>query len=124
MSTSLYDQLGGFSSVRKLVSCFYDLVLDDEDVSPFFENTSMSDLIDHQTKFWAAILGGPASYTGEQLHAIHVTMGLEDQHFDKILELVVETLEDHGIDQEHIDGIAEQLQAHRLNIVISEKSDG
>ena len=124
MSTSLYDQLGGFSSVRKLVSSFYDKVLDDEDVAPFFENTSMSDLIDHQTKFWAALLGGPASYTDEQLYAIHETMGVKDNHFETILELAIETLEDQGIDQKHIDDIAEQLKAHRPNIVIAEKSDG
>ncbi|MHC5108909.1 MAG: group I truncated hemoglobin [Planctomycetota bacterium] len=124
MSTSLYDQLGGFSSVRKLVSSFYDKVLDDEDVAPFFENTSMSDLIDHQTKFWAALLGGPASYTDEQLHVIHATMGVKDNHFETIIELAVETLEDEGIDQEHIDDIAELLTAHRPSIVIPEKSDG
>ena len=124
MSTSLYDQLGGFSSVRKLVSSFYDLVLDNEDVAPFFENISMADLIDHQTKFWAALLGGPASYTDEQLHAIHATMNVKDNHFETILELAVETLEDAGIDQKHIDAIAKALMAHRPNIVISEKSDG
>ena len=124
MNTSLYDQLGGFSSVHKLVSSFYERVLDDEDVATFFENTNMADLIDHQTKFWATLLGGPASYTNEQLRAIHATMGIEDHHFDTILELAVETLEDQGIDQEHIDGIAEQLKTHRPNIVISKESNG
>lgn len=67
MSETLYDQLGGFKFVRKIVSDFYDRVLDDDDLSPFFENTDMATQIDHQTQFIAMLLGGPASYTNEQL---------------------------------------------------------
>ena len=61
MSKSLYDQLGGFSVVRKLVSDFYDRVLKEEDLAPFFKDTDMADLIDHQTKFWTTLLGGVVS---------------------------------------------------------------
>jgi hemoglobin len=51
MSNTLYDQLGGFSVVRKLVSDFYDRVLEEDDLAPFFKDTDMAHLIDHQTKF-------------------------------------------------------------------------
>jgi truncated hemoglobin YjbI len=34
MTISLYDQLGGFSKVRKVVSDFYDRVLEEEDLAP------------------------------------------------------------------------------------------
>ena len=118
MSGSIYDQLGGFSAVRKLVSDFYDRVLDEEDLAPFFNDTDMADLIDHQTKFWATLLGGPASYTDEQLLTIHTSMGIRDDHFDLVVELVSETLEDHDVDAQVIDGISEQLNGYRSSIVV------
>lgn len=123
MSKSLYDELGGFSAVRKLVSDFYDRVLEEDDLASFFKDTDMANLIDHQTKFWTTLLGGPASYTDEQLEKIHAKMGIEDQHFDLILDLAVETLEDHDIDSQHIDNIAEQLKGYRPSVVIVKDSD-
>ena len=122
MSKSLYDQLGGFSVVRKLVSDFYDRVLKEEDLAPFFKDTDMADLIDHQTKFWTTLLGGPASYTDEQLRKIH-TMGIQDHHFDLVVDLAVETLEDHDIDAQHIGDISEQLRGYRSSIVVAKDSD-
>ena len=123
MSKSLYDQLGGFSVVRKLVSDFYDRVLKEEDLAPFFKDTDMADLIDHQTKFWTTLLGGPASYTGEQLRKIHTSMGIQDHHFDLVVDLAVETLEDHDIDPRHIGEISKQLRGYRSSIMVAKDSD-
>jgi hemoglobin len=117
VSQTLYDQLGGFSVVRKLVSDFYDKVLDEEDVASFFRDTEMSKLIDHQTKFFATLLGGPASYTDEQLRKLHTSMGIQDHHFDVILDLVQETLEDHDIDKQAVTSIIEKMNTYRSAIV-------
>ena len=123
MTESLYDQLGGFSEVRKLVSDFYDRVLDEEDVAPFFRDTDMANLIDHQTKFWAALLGGPVSYTDKQMEKIHASMGIQDHHFDLIVDLVLETLEDHDIEDQHLRSIAEKLNGYRSSIVVAAGSN-
>jgi hemoglobin len=123
MSNTLYDQLGGFSAVRKLVSDFYDRVLEEDDLAPFFKDTDMAHLIDHQTKFWTTLLGGPASYTTDQLRKIHATMGIEDRHFDLVAELVAETLEDHDIDEEHARSFIDNLASYRSCIVIAKDSD-
>ena len=117
MSQTLYDQLGGFSAVRKLVSDFYDRVLDEEGVASFFRDTEMSKLIDHQTKFFATLLGGPVSYTDEQLRKLHTSMGIQDHHFDVILDLVQETLEDHDIDKQAVTSIIEKMNTYRSAIV-------
>lgn len=124
MSGSLYDQLGGFSFVRKLVSDFYDRVLDEEDLVPFFEEVDMGRLVDHQTKFWATVLGGPASYTPEQLKVIHGSKEIADQNFDLVLKLIRETLEDHEVGEQRVDIITEALDAYRSVIVCGNDSDG
>ena len=118
MTATLYDQIGGFSTVRKLVLDFYDRVLDEDDLAPFFAETDMAALVDHQTKFWSTLLGGPASYTEQQLYKLHETMGIEDAHFDHLAELVVDTLEDHDFDDQAIETMVEKLSAYRSSIVI------
>ena len=123
MSQTLYDQLGGFAAVRKLVSDFYDQVLDEEDLVPFFHDTEMANLIDHQTKFWVTLLGGPASYTDEQLRKVHASMGIQDRHFDLMVDLARETLGDRDIDEQQIASIIEELNAYRPAIVAVEHSD-
>jgi hemoglobin len=124
MTVSLYDKLGGFSFVRKLVSSFYDRLLDEDTLSPFFENTEMSALVDHQTKFWATALGGPASYTPEQLRAIHQSMEIEAHHFDLVLELVEEVLEDHDVGDEDVSTIIQAFEGYRVVIIGDRGSDG
>ena len=42
---------------------------------------------------------------------------------DLILDLAVETLEDHDIDSQHIDNIAAQLKSYRPSVVIAKDSD-
>ena len=121
MSTSLYDELGGFSVVRRIVSDFYDRVLEEEDLAPFFSNTNMAELIDHQTKFWATLLGGPASYTHDQLLNVHTDLGVKDVHFDLVVDLAEETLEDHDLDAVQIAAVKESLQKYRSCIVVSSK---
>jgi hemoglobin len=117
MSTSLYDELGGFSAVRKLVSAFYDRVLEEESLTPFFEETDMASLVDHQTKFFSTLLGGPASYTRDQLERIHAGMGIGDRHFELVIELLLETLEDNDMNDEHIQALAEEVRGYRSVIV-------
>ena len=67
MKSTIFQRYGGFASVSRVVMSFYDKVLDSPVSSPYFANTNMKRLIDHQTKFIAQVMGGPASYTDEQL---------------------------------------------------------
>lgn len=119
MSKSIFENVGGFKKVRKIVSDFYDRVLEDEVLIPYFENVDMPKLIDHQTKFFAMVLGGPASYTDDQLSNIHKGMGVTGEAFDVICELVVETLEDHDLDEPDIRAVESMLMAKRSLMVES-----
>lgn len=62
MATSVFERCGGFAAVRKVVSAFYDKVLDSPILEPHFENIDMRRLIDYQTKFIASAMGGPAKF--------------------------------------------------------------
>ncbi len=120
MAESVYDKLGGFSMLRKVVLDFYNRVLDDPDLSPFFAEVKMAALVDHQTKFLASLLGGPASYTDQELHDIHTSMAIGSHHFDSIVEILGEILEAHGVEQQDIDQVRSGLLARKVYVVRDE----
>ena len=95
MSQSLYDKYGGFAVISRVVMDFYDRLLDSDTVGPFFDDVDMRKLIDHQTKFVAYLLGGPAEYTGDRLQQLHAHLEIADTDFDEMKQLLDQTLGDH-----------------------------
>ncbi len=114
---SLFEKYGGFSTVSKIVLDFYDVLLDSDDVGPFFDDIDMARLIDHQTKFIASLLGGPASYTDEQLHRLHERLKLENSHFDEVVETLSDTLKKHSFSADDVAAVRDALEQRRSAIV-------
>lgn len=117
MSRTVYEQLGGFVVVRKIVTEFYNNVLDNEELATFFSTTDMERLIDHQTKFISMLLGGPVSYTEEQLQMIHSRLKIGNNHFDLIKETLIETFEDFDLSEDHIEFVSNEYENRRSLIV-------
>ncbi len=61
-SISLFDQLGGSESITAAVSAFYQRVLKDPLLMPFFVNVDIPTLQSKQVLFFTQALGGPAIY--------------------------------------------------------------
>ena len=90
---SIFIRYGGFASVSRVVSDFYGRVSDSKVLTPYFEGIDMARLIDHQTKFIATLMGGPASYSDEHIERVHAHMGITDEAFREAALLLRETLE-------------------------------
>ena len=117
MSETIYDQLGGFTTVRKVVVEFYNSVLEEDELATYFASTNMERQIDHQTKFISQLLGGPAEYSDDHLEKIHARMGITDNHFDMIKEILCDTLEDFDMEDEHVDFVGGEFERRRGIIV-------
>lgn len=92
---SIFERNGGFSVIRRVVSDFYDKVLDSE-AAHHFEGIDMRRLIEHQTAFIVHLTGGPgAQYSDDVLRRVHANLGITTKEFVLVLELLEETLEDH-----------------------------
>lgn len=109
---TLFESLGGFARVRLIVSDFYEKVLDSEILGPYFQQVDMRRLIDHQTKFISAIMGGPAAFTDEQIARAHARLDITPAAFAEMAALLRETLEDFGVP----DADVERLHAHVLGM--------
>jgi hemoglobin len=117
MDQTLFQKYGGFSKVSRIVLDFYNRLLDDDDLGPFFDNVDMGRIVDHQTKFISSLLGGPASYTDDQISKMHSHLAISATHFDRMIETLSATLSDHGVESEDVSAVVQALEERRNLIV-------
>jgi hemoglobin len=100
MSQSLYEKIGGDAAVNAAVDVFYRKVLADTRINKFFEGVDMGKQAAKQKAFLTMALGGPHNYSGKDMrdgHAHLVARGLNDSHFDAVIENLGATLTELGV---------------------------
>ena len=102
MTASMYDKYGGFETVSKIVHGLYEKIAASEILQPYFENTDMQRLMNHQTQFFSSIMGGPVTYESNQLEKIHQRLNITDDAFAEVAELLEEVFEDFGVEENDI----------------------
>ena len=93
-TTTLYEQIGGEPAISAAVSMFYDRVLADPELRPFFDESRLPRLIRRQAQFFTQALGGPAVYKGANMKAAHRKHAIEERHFQKVVGHLSATLND------------------------------
>ena len=114
----MFERYGGFASVSKIVMSFYDKVLDSDIAGPYFDEVDMKSLIDHQTKFVAQVMGGPAEYSNEALKTVHAKHRIDKKAFDEVTVLFKEALEEFEIAPADVRAILEEITG-RASYIIS-----
>lgn len=117
MEQTLFQKYGGFASVSRVVLDLYDRLLDDEAVGPFFDNVEMSRIVDHQTKFISSLLGGPASYTDEQIGQLHRHLTIRSEHFDRLKTILADVLRDHHFAEPDVQMVVSEFEKRRKTVV-------
>jgi hemoglobin len=117
MARSIFDRNGGFARISRVVMAFYDKILSSSITSPYFANTDMRRLIDHQTRFISSVMGGPASYTNDHLERVHARLGITEQAFNEMALLLRETLEDFEFAEDDIQAIVDEIMSRKNFIV-------
>jgi len=115
-SESLFAQLGGAAAVDAAVDKFYRRVLGDDRVNRFFEGVDMDKQATKQKAFLTMAFGGPNNYSGldmKQGHDHLLKMGMDDTHFDAIVENLGATLKDMGVADELIAQVAATAETTR-----------
>jgi hemoglobin len=118
--TPLFDQLGGAPAVDAAVDIFYRKVLTDDRVSRFFEGVDMDRQRGKQKAFLTMAFGGPHNYSGKDMRAGHahlVKMGLNDSHFDAVVELLGGTLKELGVVDNLIQQVAGIAESTRNDVL-------
>lgn len=97
--TTPYERIGGADAVASLVDAFYERVLADEELAPFFENADMEQLREMQGMLFSTALGGPSTYEGRPIAHVHQGRGIRRAHFQRFVEHLFETLDDFDLDE-------------------------
>jgi hemoglobin len=117
MQQTLFNKYGGFAKISKVVLELYDRLLDDDDVGPFFDDVDMARVVDHQTKFVSALLGGPASFTDDQIRRVHADIEISDRHFEKLKSILNGTLTDFGLEPDDVLTVLDAFEERRGLVV-------
>ena len=114
----MFDKYGGFVTVSRIVMDFYDRILDSDTAGPFFENIDIRRQIDHQTKFIAQVMGGPAAYSNDMLQRVHAPLKIDRAAFNEVASLLEATLRDHGIETQDVNAVMSEIHG-RAHIIIT-----
>ena len=119
-TTTLYEQLGGEAAVNAAVDIFYRKVLSDYRINRFFDDVNMAQQAAKQKAYLTMAFGGPHNYTGEDMrkgHAHLVKLGLDDSHFDAVMENLGATLAELNVPQELIAQVAAIGESTRNDVL-------
>ena len=116
-AASDYDRIGGGRAVAGVVDHFYELVLADSSLAPFFDGIDMARLKRHQVLMVSQVMGGPAAYDGRELGEAHAGMGITSEHFDRVVVHLVTALTKAGVEPDIIERVGEALGGAQPAIV-------
>ncbi|HWI82401.1 group 1 truncated hemoglobin [Ramlibacter sp.] len=98
-TVSLYDRLGRFDGIERIVRDVMEAHLANPAIRTRFE---ASKDLDHARKmaveFFCAGCGGPEPYTGRDLLAAHKGMNINEQEYMAAMDDILAALEQNGID--------------------------
>jgi hemoglobin len=109
---TLYEIIGGQEVIAQLIHHFYDRVLADPALKPFFEHASMDKIRHMQRQFFSAALDGPITYTGKPLSHVHHGRGITRQHFSLYVGHLLETLEGLEINETDVQDIIGRINTY------------
>jgi hemoglobin len=117
---SLYAQLGGEAAVDAAVDIFYRKVLNDDRISRYFDGVDMETQAAKQKAFLTMAFGGPHHYTGADMrrgHAHLVQRGLDDSHFDAVMENLAATMKELNVPGDLIARAAAIAESTRTDVL-------
>ena len=113
---TLYQRVGGEQAITELIHEFYDRVLADSELKPFFKDTSVDKLRRMQREFFSAALDGPVTYTGRPLSHVHHGKGITKHHFARYVDHLIDTLRSRDITGEDVNDIIGRINTYANEI--------
>lgn len=116
---TLYQALGTEVGIRTVVADFYDRVLSDRSLAPYFDSVDMSELRRHQVQFLSAATGGPKQYSSRTLAEAHQNLNVTDEAFEAVVVHLVQSLQDAGVTPDVVGQVVGALAPLRSDVVTS-----
>jgi hemoglobin len=120
---TLYDRLGGHDGIRAVVDDFYDRLVADEEIGPFFEGSDMELLRRTQTDFLCEAAGGPETYDAAPIREAHLHVPFTPEHIQRAVELLEESLDAFDVPEEDAQKVVNAVAAYEADL-LADPDDG
>ena len=120
---TLYERLGGHDGIRAVVDDFYDRLVDDEAIGPFFQGSDMELLRRTQTDFLCEAAGGPETYDAAPIREAHLHVPFTPEHIQRAVELLEESLNAFDVPEEDADKVVEAVAAYEADLLAAPDDD-
>lgn len=101
---TLLDRIGGKDAVKAAVNKFYDKVLDDHVLAPFFAEANMDHQRRRQSSFLSSVMAGMVKHADLYMRSVHKPfvekMGLNETHFMLVAGHLDSTLRELHVPQD------------------------
>jgi len=117
---SLYDRLGGYDNIAKVVDDFIGRLVADKKLTKFFvghSEDSLKKIRMHVIDQLCAAAGGPCSYTGRDMKTSHHGLGITSDDWDAAANHLVETLDKFKVAQAEKDELLAFVGTLKKDIV-------
>ena len=114
---TLYERLGEREGIEAVVDDFYDRLVADESLGPFFEGANMASLRRTQTDFLCEAAGGPETYDAAPIREAHSHVPFEPEHIERAVELLYESLDEFDVAPEDADAVVGAVAAYEDDLL-------
>ncbi|KAF4653512.1 hypothetical protein FOL47_010479 [Perkinsus chesapeaki] len=119
---ALYEKLiGEHDDLVPFIERLMDIFSLDQRIVWAFEDKDIEAMQEGLLYYLTDVLGGPLTYKGKSLSAIHRSLDLNDYHFDAFLMDVEKALSSLGVDDDTVDEIIVILEPQRASVLSGQK---
>lgn len=113
----LYERLGEREGIREVVDDFYDRLLEDPSLGPFFADADLEKLRRTQTVFLCDAAGGPETYDDTPVREAHIDVPFMPAHIDRALRHLEDSLEEAGVEGGDADAVVEAVASYESDLL-------
>jgi hemoglobin len=120
---TLYERLGEQAGIRAVVDDFYDRLVEDEELGPFFENADMEMLRRTQTDFLCEAAGGPETYDAAPVREAHLHVPFTPEHIERAVELLEASLDEFDVPADDAASVVGAVAAYEEELLARPDED-
>lgn len=114
---TLYDRLGGKSSIAAVVDSFVAIVAKDSRINQKFARSDVARVKSMLVDQVCAATGGPCTYSGRSMKDAHRNMGVTEGEFDALVEDLVAALNAYNVPKPEQDELLGALGTMKSDVV-------
>ena len=113
----VYQAWGGKPGIRAVMEDFFTRLLADPRMRPFFKDTNRGHLVAQLTEQLCQEAGGPCTYDGPPMGAVHESLDIGRSDFNALVEVLQQSMDAKGIPFAAQNGMLARLAPMHRQIV-------